>query len=172
MLIIIIVVTMSIVSMMSTALCVGMVAPCVMGQSWIMDSMVSGEMGIVLDSVDIVFLIVVWSKLMGVSEIVVATVAVLTDVVVSIMEAVGMSLVVRSLMVRGWLMVDCIWVRPVVESLTVRILMWRKPVSVALSVIIMASMVGFMLCVIDISVVLVSGHFGRNLENMVWQFMS
>ena len=172
MLIIIIVVTMSIVSMMSNALCVGMVAPSVVGQSWIMDSMVSGEMSIVLDSVDIVFLIVVWSKLMGVSEVVVATVAVLTDVVVSIMEAVGMSLVVRSLMVRGWLMVDCIWVCPVVESLTVRILMWRKPVSVALTVIIMACMVGFMLCVIDISVVLVSGHFRRNLENMVWQFVS
>ena len=172
MLIIIIVVTMSIVSMMSNALCVGMVAPSVVGQGWIMDSMVSGEMSIVLDSVDIVFLIVVWSKLMGVSEVVVATVAVLTDVVVSIMEAVGMSLVVRSLMVRGWLMVDCIWVCPVVESLTVRILMWRKPVSVALTVIIMACMVGFMLCVIDISVVLVSGHFRRNLENMVWQFVS
>ena len=172
MLIIIIVVTMSIVSMMSNALCVGMVAPSVVSQGWIMYSMVSGEMGIVLDSVDIVFLIVVWSKLMGVGEVVVATVAVLTDVVMSIMEAVGMSLVVRSLMVRGWLMVDCIWVCPVVESLTVRILMWRKPVSVALSVIIMASMVGFMLCVIDISVVLVSSHFRRNLENMVWQFMS
>ena len=172
MLIIIIVVTMSIVSMVRSTLCVGMVAPSVVGQGWIMDSMVSGEMSIVLDSVDIVFFIVVWSKLMRVSKVVVATVTVLTDVVVRIMEAVGMSLVVRSLMVHGWLMVDCIWVCPVVESLTVRILMGRKPVSMALSVIIMACMVGFMLCVIKVSVLLVSSHFRRNLENMVWQFMS
>ena len=172
MLIIIIVVTMSIVSMVRSTLCVGMVAPSVVGQGWIMDSMVSGEMSIMLDSVDIVFFIVVWSKLMRVSEVIVATVTVLTDVVVRIMEAVGMSLVVRSLMVHGWLMVDCIWVCPVVESLTVRILMGRKPVSMALSVIIMACMVGFMLCVIKVSVLLVSSHFRRNLENMVWQFMS
>ena len=172
MLIIIIVVTMSIVTVVGTTLCVGMVAPSVVSQGWIMDSVVSSEMSIVLDSVDIVFFIVVWSKLMGVSEVVVAAVAVLTDVVVSIMEAVGMGLVVRSLMVQGWLMVDCIWVCPVVESLAVRILMWRKPVSMALSVIIMASMVGFMLCVIKVSVVLVSSHFRRHLENMVWQFMS
>ena len=172
MLIIIIVVTMSIVSMVRSTLCVGMVAPSVVGQGWIMDSMVSGEMSIMLDSVDIVFFIVVWSKLMRMSEVVVTTVTVLTDVVVRIMEAVGMSLVVRSLMVHGWLMVDCIWVCPVVESLTVRILMGRKPVSMALSVIIMASMVGFMLCVIKVSVLLVSSHFRRNLENMVWQFMS
>jgi hypothetical protein len=103
-----------------------------------------------------------------VSEVVVATVTVLTDVVVGIMEAVCMSLVVRSLMVHGWLMVDCIWVCPVVEGLAVRILMWRKPVSVALSVIIMACMVGFTLCVIKVPVLLVNSHFRRNLENMVW----
>ena len=172
MLIVIVVVTVSIVSMVGSTLCVGMVAPSVVRQGWIMDSMMSGEMSIVLDSVDIVFLIVVWSKLMGVSEVVVSTVAVLTDVVVSIMEAVGMSLVVRRLMVHGWLMVDCIWVCPVVESLAVCILMGRKPVPMALSVIIMASVVGFMLCVIKVSVVLVSSHFRRNLENMVWQIMS
>ena len=119
MLIIIIVVTMSIVTMVGTTLCVGMVAPSVVSQGRIMDSVVSSEMSIVLNSVDIVFFIVVWSKLMGVSEVVVAAVAVLTDVVVSIMEAVGMGLVVRSLVVQGWLMVDCIWVCPVVESLAV-----------------------------------------------------
>jgi hypothetical protein len=64
MLIIIIVVTMSVVSMMGYTLCVGMVAPSVVGQGCIIDSIVSGEMSIVLDSVDIVFFIVVWSKLM------------------------------------------------------------------------------------------------------------
>ena len=68
---------------------VGMVSVSVVSEQRVMDGVVGGEVRIVLDAVNVVVLIVPWLELMGVSVVVVSSVAVLTDVVMSVPDVVS-----------------------------------------------------------------------------------
>ena len=68
---------------------VGMMPVSVVSEQRVMDGVVGGEVRIVLDTVNVVVLIVPWLELMGVSVVVVSSVAVLTDVVMSVPDVVS-----------------------------------------------------------------------------------
>ena len=68
---------------------VGMMPVSVVSEQRVMDGVVGGEVRIVLDTVNVVVLIVPWLELMGVSVVVVSSVAVLTDVVMSVSDVVS-----------------------------------------------------------------------------------
>ena len=142
---------------------VGMVPVSVVSEQRVMDGVVGGEVRIVLDAVNVVVLIVPWLELMGVSVVVVSSVAVLTDVVMSVPDVVSVGAVVRSLVVHGWL----------VDGVTVCIamgdFMGRKSVAVVIAV---SCMVGVLVdWVVDLSSVLVCSNLVGHVKDVVRQLV-
>ena len=158
------------VHVVTTPLVVGMVvAVSMMFKHWFMDCMVCDEVSIVLDSVNIVLLLMSWMECFRVREVIISSVVVLSNVVMSVLNVVSVSIMMRALMVHSWLM-DTVMV-----CIAVGNLVWGESVcicmSVSISMIIMTSMISFMSWVIDVTMCFVSSHFMLDIENMVRKFM-
>ena len=158
------------VHVVTTPLVVGMVvAVSMMFKHWFMDCMVCDEVSIVLYSVNIVLLLMSWMECFRVREVIISSVVVLSNVVMSVLNVVSVSIMMRALMVHSWLM-DTVMV-----CIAVGNLVWGESVcicmSVSISMIIMTSMISFMSWVIDVTMCFVSSHFMLDIENMVRKFM-
>ena len=158
------------VHVVTTPLVVGMVvAVSMMFKHWFMDCMVCDEVSIVLDSVNIVLLLMSWMECFRVREVIISSVVVLSNVVMSVLNVVSVSIMMRALMVHSWLM-DTVMV-----CIAVGNLVWGESVcicmSVSISMIIMTSMISFMSWVIDVTMCFVSSHLMLDIENMVRKFM-
>ena len=154
------------VHVVTTPLVVGMVvAVSMMFKHWFMDCMVCDEVSIVLYSVNVVLFLMSWMECFRVREVIISSVVVFSNVVMSVLNVVSVSIMMRALMVHSWLM-DTVMV-----CIAVGNLVWGESVcicmSVSISMIIMTSMISFMSWVIDVTMCFVSSHFMLDIENMV-----
>ena len=154
---------------------VSVVAIAMMSSDWLMDSVVSVEMRIMLNAVDIMVNIMSWVERVGMRVVVVSTMAMISNIVVSVMEVIDVTFVMWSFMVdimvwsimvevMNWVLIVHLVVEfdLVVWSIMVDFVMWR------FVVLFMVNKVSWM---ISLVVNLMGSHFVWDIVDLVWKLV-
>ena len=155
------------------ALSISMVAIGVVICDWCMDRVVSIEMRMLLNAMNIMVSIMSWVECVGMRVVVERTMAVISDVMMSVMEIINVSFVMWSLVVvlvdwvlLMYIMMDNIMVWSLMVEFVVILVVWSLMMG-----IVMLFMVYEMGWVVWIVVMLMGSHFRVDIKDSMWQVM-
>ena len=151
---------------MSTVVAIGMVSG-----NWLVDSMVRIEVRLMLNAMDIMVCFMPWVELVAVRVVVVSSVSMISNIVVSVMEIIEMCLMVWSFMMRSFV-VDYmgsngrLTVHFRMEIVMNIVMNWHF-----MMLFVMIFMMNGVSWMISIMVMLVSSHFTMDIVDLVRKIM-
>ena len=155
------------------ALSISVVAIGVVSCDWCMDRVMSIEMGMLLNAMNIMVSIMSWVECVGMRVVVERTMAVISNVMMSVMEIINVTFVMWSLVVvlvdwvlLMYIMMDNIMVWSLMVEFVVSLVVWSLMMD-----IVMLFMVYQMGWVVWIVVMFMGSHFRVDIVDSMWQFM-